>query len=120
MTMYDWQSQKKKQRELPPDREWERAEKALSASGGGIKKKWFNLWGRCTPKKLTQPVQLRLILFGLNITDSSTPVKQLAPQLLGWALVLSHVFYAAVGPDNTGRRLFGERNYMLFLYTVRR
>lgn len=106
------------QRELPPDREWERAEKALSASRTGIKKKWYNLWGRCTPKKLTQPVQLRLILFGMNITDKSQPVKQLAPQLIGIVLVLSHVFYAAMAKDNTGRRLFGERNYMLFLYTV--
>lgn len=107
------------QRELPPEREWERAEKALAATGGTIRKTWKNLWGRCTPRRLTQPVQLRLICFGLNITDKSRPWKQLAPQLVGYALVMSHVFYAAVGVDNTGRRLFGERNYMLFTYTVR-
>lgn len=107
------------QRELPPEREWERAEKALSANAASIQKRWFNLWGRCTPKRLTLPVQLRLILFGLNTTDRSKPVLQLAPQLIGFFLVLSHVFYAAIAPDNTDRRLFGERNYMLFVYTVR-
>eukprot|EP01043_Picozoa_sp_COSAG02_P031715 COSAG02_NODE_2083_length_9893_cov_3.131815_8_plen_524_part_00 len=108
------------QRELPPDREWERAEKALSsATGSSIKKTWKNLWGRCTPKRLTHPVQLRLVCFGLTITDKSKPTKQLAPQLIGAALVMAHVFYAAIGADNTGRRLFGERNYMLFTYTVR-
>ena len=106
------------QRELPPDREWERAEKALAATGGTIRKTWKNLWGRCTPRRLTQPVQLRLICFGLTITDKSRPLKQLAPQLIGYALVLAHVFYAAVGADNTGRRLFGDRNDMLFTYTV--
>lgn len=108
------------QRELPPEREWERAEKALSANAATIKKRWFNLWGRCTPKRLTLPVQMRLILFGLNITDRSKPALQLAPQLIGFFLVLSHVFYAAYAPDNTDRRLFGERNYMLFVYTVRK
>ena len=107
------------ERELPPDREWERAEKALSAGRSTIKKKWYNLWGRCTAKKLTQPVQLRLINFGLNITDSSSPAKQLAPQIIGMVLLVANVFYLAVGGDYTGRRLFGERNYMLFIFTVR-
>jgi hypothetical protein len=69
------------QRELPPDREWERAEKALSASGAGIKKRCCNGYGRCSHKRCTLPVQLRLFAFGWKPTRDSTRWCVLGPLL---------------------------------------
>jgi hypothetical protein len=106
------------ERELPPDREWERAEKSLSTSRQGIQKKPYNLWGRISPKRCTLPVQTRLVMWGISSTAKSSKVRQLAPQILGFFFIFINSWGIAVAQDNTGTRLFGERNYMLFVFTV--
>ena len=44
--------------ELPADREWERAERALSITSANIDKRFYNCWGRCSPKRCTATRQV--------------------------------------------------------------
>ena len=117
------------ERENPPHREWERAEKALSAEQEDITKRWRNCWGRCSPKRLTLVAQLRLCMLGgcglscfccafTASTRTSSKPRQLLPQVIGCALILANAFGCGWVVDQTGTRLFGERNYMLGIFSV--
>ena len=84
-----------------------------------------------------------LIMWGIpNVTDKSSRARQLAPQLIGFWFIFVNSWGIAIAQDNTGtvrpatirrqlfiaglsltgrcgaQRLFGERNYMLFVFTI--
>jgi hypothetical protein len=87
------------QRELPPDREWERAERALAITGSNIRKRCFNVYGRCSPKKCTAPRQLRMFMFGCFADRTSKTSYQLLPQLVGAMLIGIEAFVLLVMED---------------------
>eukprot|EP01052_Picozoa_sp_SAG31_P018886 SAG31_NODE_1355_length_8661_cov_3.130343_8_plen_486_part_01 len=91
-------------RELPPDREWERAERALSITSSTIIKRFYNCWGRCSHKKCTATRQTRLFIWGPSPTWSSGRAKQLFPQFVGAALVVLEAYVLIGMEDPTGLR----------------
>ena len=51
-------------------------------------------------------------------TRTSSKPRQLLPQVVGYILILANAFGCGWAADQTGTRLFGERNYMLCIFSL--
>ncbi len=51
-------------------------------------------------------------------TRTSSKPRQLLPQVVGYVLILANAFGCGWAADQTGTRLFGERNYMLCIFSL--
>ena len=85
-------------RELPPDREWERAERALSITSAVIIKRFYNCWGRCSHKKCTATRQVRLFMV-VRLRKQPPGSSPLPSSPMFRRLAFSHVSARGPGRD---------------------